>query len=284
LSEPVTLRRGGAEASLLPLLGGAIGGFTIDGRAILRPTSRDAIDPLETACFPLIPYANRIAGGCFTFAEQLHVLPPNHPVSPHPLHGLGWLRPWTIMEQTRDTASLTCSHAADEHWPWDWTAVQRFALSDRALQITLQLTNTSHKPLPAGLGLHPYFMRKPGDVLRFAADGVWDNDGTMIPIDPMPAEMLGDFKTGVVPAGERLIDNTYFGWSGVANWGETITLKARGAGFLHVFAPPGEDFVCLEPTSQMPDALNQSNYTQAGGIVLEPGATGVLQLEIGVSA
>jgi aldose 1-epimerase len=279
---PITLRQGAAQASLLPHLGGAVGSFTIEGRAVLRPTPEHATDPLETACFPLVPYPNRIAAGRFTFAGKAYAIPPNHPAFPHPLHGLGWLKPWAVTAQAQNTAALTCSHKADENWPWDWSATQRFELSEHALRITLELVNGAEQAMPAGLGLHPYFVRRAGDALRFAAAGVWHNDEAMLPVRPGAADALGDFMHGAMPSERSLIDNCFFGWTGAANWGEAVTVTATGSSFLHVYAPPGEDFVCLEPTSQMPDALNQADFLKAGGTVLKPGASQVLGMEIGV--
>jgi aldose 1-epimerase len=278
----VTLRQGAAEASLLPQLGGAVGSFTIERRAVLRPTPDHPTDPLETACFPLVPYANRIAGGRFIFGGKPYALPPNHPGFPQALHGLGWVVPWAVPEQTENSAVLTCSHRADEHWPWDWSAMQRIELSAHELRIALELANTSQQPMPAGLGLHPYFIRDSGDVLQFEADGLWRNSDVMIPDRPAPADALGNFARGAVPPDQSLIDNCYFGWNGSARWGEGVTLHATGSSFLHVYAPPGEDFVCLEPTSQMPDALNQPSFAQAGGRVLAPGASQMLKMKISV--
>lgn len=276
------LRRGKAEAKLLPHLGGAVGSFTVEGRNILRSTPEHATDPLETACFPLVPYANRIAVGRFTFAGTSYALPPNHPGFPHPLHGLGWVKPWVVAAQTESMAVLTLSHQADEHCPWGWSAVQRIALSEHALCISLELTNTSARAMPAGLGLHPYLVRESGDVLQFEACGLWHNDPAMIPDRVAEADALGTFARGAVPSPHALIDNCYFGWTGTARWSDSVSVKARGSRFLHVFAPPGEDFVCLEPTSQMPDALNRPDGEQAGVTVLAPGATQALEMEIGV--
>lgn len=282
MSERLILRRGGAEVSLLPHLGGAIGGFSVDGRNVLRPTPGDATDPLETACFPLVPYANRIAGGRFTFAGTSHELPSSHPVFPYPIHGLGWVKPWMMAEEGEASVVLTCSHAADEHWPWDWSAMQRFELADDGLRISLELVNTSEQAMPAGLGVHPYFVRNPEDVLQFGAAGLWQGDEGMIPVRPLAADALGDFASGAVPSSQSLTDNCYFGWTGTARWGDGIILEARGSSFLHVFAPPGEDFICLEPTSQMPDALNRPDFADAGGTVLRPGGKQMLELEISV--
>ncbi|KMS56280.1 epimerase [Novosphingobium barchaimii LL02] len=276
------MRQGSYELEILPRLGGAIGRFDVAGRPILRPTPQGTANVLETASFPLVPYANRIAGGRFTFAGAEHVLPSNFAGFVHPLHGLGWVKRWDVTEATSASAAITCSHLADEHWPWSWSATQHFSLDGAGLNVSLELINTSAEAMPSGLGQHPYFVRGVAQKLAFSAAGVWENDEAMIPVQTLPAEAFGDFAQGHVPDNHRLIDNCYFGWRGEAQWGAEISLHSRSARFLHVFAPPGEDFICLEPTSQMPDALNRPDFAAAGGVTLAPGARQVIDLEIRV--
>lgn len=174
----IQLRSGSSEATLLPHLGGSIGGFWVDGRAILRPAPQDTASPLDAACFPLVPYANRIAGGRFSFAGEDYALPRNVAGFEHPIHGLGWIMPWAVKTQENDRAILACMHSVDEHWPWDWSATQTFVLENGALQVTLEVTlevtNHSGRAMPCGLGQHPYFVRDPGASLSFAASGGMD--------------------------------------------------------------------------------------------------------------
>lgn len=275
------LKAGGSEVTLLPRLGGSIGSFTVDGRAVMRPTPADAASPLDTACFPLVPYANRIADGRFTFAGRDYALPVNVDGFEHPLHGLGWLKQWTVAEQSEDSAVLTCAHAADSDWPWTWAAAQRFDLADGALRVVLEVTNRSGEAMPCGLGQHPYFVREDGAKLTFTASGVWLSDERMIPVETAPADAFGDFAEGSAPLPDTLTDNCWFGWNGHATWGD-VEVSSPEAGFVHVYAPPGEDFLCIEPTSQMPDALSQPDFAAAGGTVLRPGETMALAMEIRV--
>ena len=53
------------------------------------------------ACFPLVPYANRIANGRFAFAGDEVQLRRNWDRDPHPLHGQGWRSAWTIEHERR---------------------------------------------------------------------------------------------------------------------------------------------------------------------------------------
>lgn len=79
-----------------PNVGGSIRRFD-SGAAVLRPAAGPSI--LDAACFPLVPFSNRIAHGRFAVAGQEVGLRPNFPSAdhPHPLHGFGWLLPWTVV-------------------------------------------------------------------------------------------------------------------------------------------------------------------------------------------
>ena len=59
------LAHGDLRLALDPALGGALLSFRKGDVDLLRPTPAGASDVLETACFPLVPYANRIADGRF---------------------------------------------------------------------------------------------------------------------------------------------------------------------------------------------------------------------------
>jgi Aldose 1-epimerase len=48
---------------------------------LMRPTTGDAI--LDVACFPLVPFSNRIADGNFSWEGQEIVLQPNFPGRAH---------------------------------------------------------------------------------------------------------------------------------------------------------------------------------------------------------
>lgn len=259
----------GWSLSLRPDLGGAIATLRHNGTDILRPTPATATDPLETACFPLVPYANRIESGRFSFDGQAHHLPQNHPGQAHPLHGTGWKSAWTVGGQDEHSVTLIHHHTANENWPWHYTAEQHFELSERGLHMALSVENTDTRPMPAGLGFHPYFPAHPDTRLQFEAKSVWLADAEMLPTQPAEAPHFADFSTGAPVLRNTLLDNAYAGWCGSAHI-ETpngaLELTAENTPFLHVFMPPGADFFCAEPVSTMPNALNRAEVT-----TLKPG-------------
>ncbi len=74
---------------------------------LLRATREGADGVLDMACFPLVPYVNRIRGGRFSFRGREVVLKPNMAGDISPLHGQGWLAAWSVessSERARRTA------------------------------------------------------------------------------------------------------------------------------------------------------------------------------------
>ncbi len=274
----MALRAGPWEAGLLPELGGAIAYLTRDGRDVLRRAPDGVDDPLETGCFPLVPYANRIAHGRFSFAGEAHLLPLNFGDHPHSLHGIGWQSRWTMRMEGAADAAMDLRHDGGDGWPWPFRAEQRLALDDDGLTISLALANEGDRAMPAGLGLHPYLPRDASTRLTMAVERMWESDETMIPTHAVAADAFGDWSAGA-DFPDRLIDNSFDGWTGQAvidGAGGIIRISAIGARAVHLYAPPSESFLCVEPVSHLPDALNQGFSIDT----LDPGETLALTMRI----
>jgi aldose 1-epimerase len=118
MAEWLRIRAGDSVCDIAPHLGGSITRWTIDDQPMLRTSSRDAVDPLQMASFPLVPFSNRIGGARFMWQGSEVVLPA-HPIAlPHVNHGLGWLSTWTVSAHANDQITLRLDHAGDERWPW----------------------------------------------------------------------------------------------------------------------------------------------------------------------
>lgn len=62
---------------------------------MLRRPSEDALRALgvrAAACYPLVPFANRIAGGQLPVGGRIFALRANFPPERHAAHGVGWQR------------------------------------------------------------------------------------------------------------------------------------------------------------------------------------------------
>lgn len=281
----IHLGAGDWRATVNPALGGAIMNLDWRGAPVFRPTPEGATDILETACFPLVPYANRIADGRFVFdgrAVELDVLPR---FAPHALHGDGWLRPWTVEAQTAEAVEMTLDWPGDpDGWPWAWRARQTVRLSEAGLEVDLSVTNNGEVDMPSGLGLHPYFHRHADARLTLAATGVWLTDAGQIPERLGAPEAVVDWSAGRNLASASFVDHAYAGWDGLAlmdGGGRRVTLRAdQGARWTQVYAPVGTDFFCVEPVTHRPDAVNAPPGEDSGLVRLAPGVTQSITLRI----
>ncbi|CAN5145469.1 aldose 1-epimerase [soil metagenome] len=273
-----------ARVELLPALGCAVGRFTWDGRDVLRPAPVGTTDVLETGGFPLVPFCNRIRDGRFSFGGREVTLAPNLGDHPHALHGQGWRGVWSVVSASETQAVLAFDHASGE-WPWAYRAEQRFVLGDEGLRIDLSVTNTGTEPMPVGLGFHPYFPARAGERLQAGVTGVWMIDADCLPTIHVDGAWRSDWAAGAETAVSELIDNCYTGWTGVATLsapgGASTTLKASPeCRWLHVYSPPGADFVCAEPVANRPDPFSGDD---SGIKVLAPGETASVWMSVSSS-
>ncbi|MFN7128436.1 MAG: aldose 1-epimerase [Brevundimonas sp.] len=273
----LTLTAGDWRATAAPEQGGAILSLEWRGQPVFRPTPEGATDMLDMACFPLVPYANRIADARFAFEGRDVRLTALDRFAPHALHGDGWLNPWTV--ETVDDASvemiLDWSGEADGvGWPWPWRARQTVRLTEDGLEITLSMTNTGDAVMPAGLGLHPYFQKSADSRLSLLATGVWLTDAREIPERLATPDAVADWSGGLALAEAPFVDHAYAGWNGDAvleSDGRRVVMRAEGAEWAQVYAPVGADFFCVEPVTHRPDVLNAPSGEPGGLARLLPG-------------
>ncbi len=273
----IVLRHGAWEAQVA-VRGGAVAFLTRDELDVLRPTPEGATDPLNFGCFPLVPYANRIDGGRFEFEGREVQLPVLSRFAPHALHGEGWLSDWTLVEQGEDRVVL---RFGGDDWPWRYEAVQTLSLSNEGLRIDLTLTNRDERPMPAGLGLHPYFPRVTDGRLDARTTEVWTGED-IVPDRLAPSAEVVDW-TDRPFADAPFVDHCFEGWDGEARLsdGAGTTVVRASTDRLHVFVPTGETYVCVEPVTHRPDVFNQAAPGEQGFVVLAPGETLSLWMTIG---
>lgn len=281
----IGLERGSWRLTVRPELGCSVASLTRGGRDVLRPAPEGATDILETACFPLVPYANRIARGRFSLDGQRVTLPVLDRFAPHALHGDGWLQPWSPLERSETSASFVYRQEGGA-WPWPYEAVQTFTLTGSGLHIDLSVLNVAETPMPAGLGFHPYFPVGDQTRLSLQAGAVWAIDSGLIPTAPVSPAGVFDWSTGPRAAEAPFVDHCYAGWDGSARLsepGRTITITASpNAGWAHVYAP-GQAFCCVEPVTHRPDAIHAPDGEASGLAVLAPGRALSMWMEIAVS-
>jgi aldose 1-epimerase len=278
-----TLAQGALSLALAPAAGGAVAGFACRGRPVLRAPAAGARHADQLACFPLVPFSNRVRDGVFCYRGREIRLPPNH-FDPHPLHGDGWQAVWQVSEASATVAGLAYEHAGRAGWPWPYRAEQSFTLEPRGLAARLVLRNLAAEPFPAGLGFHPYFPRA-GARLTTDLDGVWLSDATRIPTEWAELPAHWNFSRGLALAGLD-IDHCFTGWSGEAilSWpyGSCRITAPPPLDKLVIYVPPGEDFFCIEPVSNVNDGFNlRSRGVPATGVRdLAPGEAFAVEMRL----
>jgi aldose 1-epimerase len=249
----------------------------------MRPFAGGSV--LDTACFPLVPFSNRIAHGRFAWGGRDISLAPNFPGSdhPHPLHGFGWLAPWEVVAVGSRHARLLHRHRGGA-WPWPYRAEQELGLSETGLVHTLRVSNLGESAMPAGLGFHPYFPRNARTQYRGLHRAEWETSPDGLPVRLEVAAAAQDWWHGS-PVASRSVDTVYEGREGSLDicWPDRATRLTIEPcpllAFTVVYVPPDAGFFCVEPVSHPTDAMNRSPATMR---LLGPGAT--LQAEVRYAA
>lgn len=262
---------------------------------VMRPTLRPLPEKSSNfSSFTLAPYSNRIREARFYFAGQTHQLKPNTPEG-NAQHGDVRNRPWKAERTDAHTlvARLQTRDFPDFNWPWAFSMVQTYRLRGSLLEHTLELTNASSSPMPAGFGIHPYFERRLGGshecTVQFRAKGYYATDESLIPTEAMstvPPHL--DFSEAR-SAGERQINGVYGGFGGSIK----VVWPGSGVGMylrtdpifehLVVFTAP-DGTLALEPVSNATDGFNlmAMGLEGHGVVVLEPGQSlvGTIRFEL----
>jgi len=266
--------------TLAPHVGGAIRELKWGARDLLRPGPLESTDPFEMACFPMVPFVNRVAHGRFKFAGRTVQIQRNWSQDPHPLHGQGWRAPWSVIATTPTSATLGFEGGGDE-WPWRYRAQQRFEISPGQMSIELAVENMSNAVMPVMLGLHPYFPDATHAQLRARLPRVWVTDPEALPLEQRltPAEWRFDPPRAVqgVP-----LDHCLSGWDGSAwlRWPDRLVkVTATACSHLHVYTPRGRDFFCIEPQTCAVGALGRGQAN-----VLAPGERCAMSMQLATEA
>ena len=271
----IRLAKDGFAVTVSPQ-GGAILSAHWKGIPILAPTPSPGLASRvfgAEACFPLLPFGNRIEHNGFRFEGHDHSLSPNT-ADPLVLHGDGWLRPWTILRQDQHSLVFQYRQDASDTSPFAYEAMETIAIRDGCLTLSLSVVNRAGCTLPYGLGFHPYFPRTPRTRLFARAERCWSERENHLPgiATPLPKDL--DFSEGATLP-ERWLNNAFDGWDGKSRieWPETglsVCIDA-GGGLDHfvLYAPSAIDgFFCFEPMSHRPNA----HHAPDGGLVpLTPG-------------
>ena len=279
----IELRAGALRCEIEPRLGGCIAGLWLGPAPVLRSAPADQLKSArEAGSYPLVPFSNRIAHASLVWQGTQHPLVRNNGDEPHAIHGVGWQRPWEILENDAQSLLLAYEHKADSSWPFAFDASQSIRVRDGVLELTLALTNQSEQAAPAGLGWHPYFVKRARSRISFEATGRWEMGPDKLPTVRKPARGL-DADCAFLD-----VDHCFDGWDGVAHLrDELMHVRIRSnLSRLVVFTNDTRDHVAIEPVSHVNNAVHLYAAGAApndlGLRVLQPGQSMMAQMTLEV--
>lgn len=267
--ELLSLRSRRLDLHIVPGVGGSIARLDLrhsDGAVpILRPADPAAIardGAVQAAMHPLVPFANRVPDNVIDLVDPPIRLEPNATGERCALHGIGWQRSWRILQAREDRCVMELI-VPENDWAFGFRATQELSVQDCRFHASIALENISKRPIPAGVGFHPYFMRTAGMTLQFRAERFWLEGPGYLPTDTISIPPELDFADPApIPGTWR--NNCYSGWDGQAK----VCDPARGLdlhigasatlGELMLYTPPSAAFFCLEPQSHTSGATNQA--------------------------
>lgn len=251
-----------------PARGGSILALRWRAEPLLREAGGSSI--LDAACFPLVPYSNRIAGGRFRWRDAEHVLPPNYPeVDPvNPLHGFGWLVAWQVVALTGQHILMEHRHTPDPGWPFACHTRLEYWLAPDGLTARLSLANLDDRSMPGGLGFHPYFPCNAKTSYLGLHRGEWLSDRSGLPVELRLQDREIDWWRGR-PVAARSVDTVYTQRQGALTIGwpdRDLSVEMRCSDNLSctsVFVPPQAEWFCVEPVTHSTNAVNGIDGAQA---------------------
>ncbi|MCY0150160.1 aldose 1-epimerase [Hoeflea sp. G2-23] len=285
MSAPVRIAAGDLSLDLRPELGGSVSSFRLDSGPgpfdLMRPLAAPegaAPHALHSGMFPMVPFANSIRDNAFRFDGARYSISPNMPDTRLNYHGSGWQLPWRVARHDASRVDLVLEDATVDD-VYLFAARQTFALTPHTLTVELAVENRSERTMPFSCGLHPWFPRHRGAMVRFSAGWYWAEDAEGHATTLTAPEDDTDFGDWNAPP--TIYQNKCFtDWNGVAEvlWPDAgILLRMRGdplMNHLMFHVPPnGAPVFCLEPQTNAPCAFDdlERGVVNKGVHLLAPG-------------
>jgi aldose 1-epimerase len=282
--EELRFRSEDVEVVVLPDLGGRLHRLRVIGHDLLRtpPDPRvHARDPFFWGAYVMAPWCNRIAAEPTRVGDRLVDLARNFPDGTA-IHGQVYDRPWDV-----DPDGGLRVRAGGDGWPWRYAVTERLAVGDASLRVELSVVNESDGPMPAGLGLHPWFVGRPSISLPAATVHRSNLDS-----EPRPAQVEGRFdlrRMAPIPAD---LDGTWADLDRPAFELEWPGLGVRAAAritapavFVVAASPSALDATAIETQTHAPNGLRRLLNGEPGGLTwLDPGGSLDLALDLAFEA
>jgi len=223
-----------------PAAGGRIAQISVAGFDWLIGPDAGHPGAISWGAYPMLPWAGRIRQGRFVFEGGRYQLPVN--LGPHAIHGVGFDRPWQVLEQVDATRlHLGLSLDTDPRWPFGGDAEHVIELLPDRLRLSLRMTAGERAMPRPVVGWHPWF----GKLAHtdFAPSAYYPRD----------AEGIATLPLAAAPGP---LDDCYLNDRPVRIERDGRRLELRSDCHHWVYYDEPEHATCLEPQSGPPDSFN----------------------------
>ena len=242
----------------------------------------------------LFPYPGRLRGRFLRWDGREYPLEGDDGRG-NAIHGFVLTRPWRVLEQSESRVVGQFHARQDEPrllncWPADFCITATYELSGHTLHSSLLIENPDDKPLPCGLGTHPYFAVPLGGAdgqacrVLLPANRRWEAKDMLPTGQLLPLEQAEQLHVGL-PLDGMSFDDVLSALEFHSGWckshvfdpqsGRRLVLEFDQA-FREcvVYNPPHRQAVCVEPYTCVPNAPElEATGVSTGLRVLAPGET-----------
>lgn len=286
---PIRVTAGNSVLEVYPAQGGLINRLCLDGVEVVAGlnTAEQLDNNLQYRGVALYPFPNRLDEGRYRFNGRSYQFDINEPERDTALHGFLYRLPAEVVRrEDGDTAVLELHYKVDESnagYPFAADVSMHYRLDSRGLELVFTAVNRHPRPVPVGLGWHPYF-QLPGHsvndlTLQIPAVEHAEVDARLIP----SGEFTGfDAFASAQPIGDRGFDDCYRLLDCETARPVAVTLRSpetgvgveiwqqagvNGYNFIQLCIPPDRQSIAIEPMTCGINAFN----TGDGLIALQPG-------------
>jgi aldose 1-epimerase len=252
----------------------------------------------------LFPFPGRLHGTTFRWQDREYTLAAGDGRG-NAIHGFVLNRPWRVVAQEphRATGEFHASRddaAILEQWPADFRIRVDYELHAERLSCQITVDNPDTRPLPCGLGTHPYFRVPLGGpsanacIVRLPVSQQWElrdmvTTGNLVLVENAAALQKGapfeklqfdNVFSGLVAQEKRIRSSIHDPASGV-----TVE-QSFDAGFREcvVYTPAHREAICVEPYTCAPGFFElHRRGIDCGLRVLAPGQSFSLRVDIQVT-
>ncbi|MFV1965480.1 MAG: aldose 1-epimerase [Pirellulaceae bacterium] len=240
----------------------------------------------------LFPFPGRISGTEYLWEGQRYSLEEGDGQG-NAIHGFVLNRPWRVLEQSEHEVTGQFKASVDDPqllqcWPADFCITVTYQLDGNALITRIRAENPDDKPLPCGLGTHPYFRLPLGGsraedcLIRLPVTHQWDL-ADMLPTGNRVELLEATAYQDGVRFESVTLDNVFSGLQFDGNWcvaeikdpGADARLTLRFDNTFRecvVYTPPHREAICIEPYTCVAGAFDLiTQGIEAGVRLLKPG-------------